>query len=480
MSEIYEDSKTFVDMRAKCPAEIITNFTESEEWLNKPTKDTLKNFIARCFEDVGSELKDWVPADWKSEPIFLKSITDTNLSNWAYEINFKWKELGRTIKDEVRLNPNNYSIINVPNPFVIPGGRFREIYYWDSFWIIRGLLICEMNVTAKGMIDNYISMIKTFGHIPNGGRIYYSKRSQPPMIIPMMKSYVDATNDRQFLNDNINVLEIEFQYWITKHNVTINKNGKNYTLAVYKDYTTGPRPESFREDITLAENLTTNVEKENLYSEIKAAAESGWDFSSRWFILNGTNEGNLSDTKTRSIVPVELNALIYWNAKILSDFYREMNNTIKASIYENVSLEWEEAVTAVLWDEKVGAWLDFDIINNKKRNYFHPTNISPLWTGCYAKNNTEYIVSRVIDYLNKTEILGTPGGIPTSFKKTKQQWDDPNAWAPLQYITVMALEGTGNAVAQQMASKIASKWLCTNFVPYYNESKMFEKVSPIL
>ena len=246
MSGIYEDSKTFVDMRAKCPAEIITNFTESEEWLKKPTKDTLKNFIARCFEDVGSELKDWVPADWKSEPIFLKSITDTNLSNWAYEINFKWKELGRTIKDEVRLNPNNYSIINVPNPFMIPGGRFREIYYWDSFWIIRGLLICEMNVTAKGMIDNYISMIKTFGHIPNGGRIYYSKRSQPPMIIPMMKSYVDATNDRQFLNDNINVLEIEFQYWITKHNVTINKNGKNYTLAVYKDYTTGPRPESFR------------------------------------------------------------------------------------------------------------------------------------------------------------------------------------------------------------------------------------------
>ncbi|XP_029341480.1 trehalase-like [Acyrthosiphon pisum] len=185
--------------------------------------------------------------------------------------------------------------------------------------------------------------------------------------------------------------------------------------------------------------------------------------------------GTLSDTKTRSIVPVELNALIYWNAKILSDFYREMNNTIKASIYENVSLEWEEAVTAVLWDEKVGAWLDFDIINNKKRKYFHPTNISPLWTGCYAKNNTEYIVSRVIDYLNKTEILRTPGGIPTTLRKTEQQWDHPNAWAPLQYITVMALEGTGNAVAQQMASKIASKWLCTNFVPYYNESKMFEK-----
>ncbi|CAI6353272.1 unnamed protein product [Macrosiphum euphorbiae] len=100
--------------------------------------------------------------------------------------------------------------------------------------------------------------------------------------------------------------------------------------------------------------------------------------------------GKFKDTKTRSIVPVELNALIFWNSKILSNFYRELNNTIKALEYEVIAMEWTNAVTAVLWNEEVGAWLDFDLLNHKKRNYFYPTNISPLWTGCYDKNQTDY------------------------------------------------------------------------------------------
>jgi len=189
--------------------------------------------------------------------------------------------------------------------------------------------------------------------------------------------------------------------------------------------------------------------------------------------------GDLLNTKARSIVPVELNALMYYNAKVLSDLYKEMNNTIKASIYEEISLQWKDSVTAVLWDEEVGTWLDFDMVNNKKRNYFYPTNISPLWTGCYDKNNTDHIVKRILSYLNKNEILKTPGGIPTTLRESDQQWDYPNAWPPLQYIAVMALRNTDNEDAKVMASEIASKWLCTNYVPYYNVSKMYEKVSPI-
>ncbi|XP_060859891.1 trehalase-like [Metopolophium dirhodum] len=479
MSGLFHDSKTFVDMKTKCNYDVIKQLFNSTEWSKEPNNNKLNETINTCFEKEDSELIKWIPTDWVKNPKFLESIKDNVLKGWAYKINLIWKELGRTIIDDVRLKPTNYSLIYVPNPFIIPGGRFREIYYWDSFWIIRGLLICEMHITAKGMISNYISMIKTFGHVPNGGRIYYAKRSQPPMITPMIKSYVDATNDMTFVIENIHALEIEFQYWMTQHNVTISKNGKNYTLAVYRDYSTGPRPESYREDITKAQFFKTESERENFYSEIKAAAESGWDFSSRWFILNGTNKGNITNTKTRSIVPVELNALMFWNAKILSDFYREMNNTVKALKYEKISLEWNEAVTAVLWDEEIGVWLDFDVINNIKRKYFYPTNISPLWTGCYAKNQTEYFVTRVLDYLNQADVLKTLGGIPTTLSKSDEQWDQPNAWPPLQYITVMALESTGHKDAKKIASELASKWLCTNYVPFYNTSKMYEKVSPI-
>ncbi|CAI6359608.1 unnamed protein product [Macrosiphum euphorbiae] len=191
--------------------------------------------------------------------------------------------------------------------------------------------------------------------------------------------------------------------------------------------------------------------------------------------------GNITHTKTRSIVPVELNALIFWNAKILSDFYRELNNTIKALEYEVIATEWKDAVNAVLWNEEVGAWLDFDLLNQKKRNYFYPTNISPLWTGCYDRNRTDYFVTRILKYLKENEVLTTSGGVPTTLMETDQQWDQPNAWPPLQYIMVMSLQNTDNEDAKVMAAKIASKWLCTNFVAYYGDKKykMYEKVSPI-
>jgi len=188
-------------------------------WNYKPTKDLLTEFVNEYFVKEDSEFEKWIPTDWIREPEILNSIKDENLKNWTIEINALWLNLGRKIKDDVLINPEHYSIIYVPNPFIIPGGRFREFYYWDSYWIINGLLICEMHITAKGMISNYISMIKTFGHVPNGGRIYYAKRSQPPMITPMVKSYVDATNDMTFVIENINILEIEFQYWITQHNI---------------------------------------------------------------------------------------------------------------------------------------------------------------------------------------------------------------------------------------------------------------------
>jgi len=187
--------------------------------------------------------------------------------------------------------------------------------------------------------------------------------------------------------------------------------------------------------------------------------------------------GKLKNSKTRSIVPVDLNSLVYWNAKLLSDFYRKINNTIKASEYEIISLQWKEAVAEVLWDEEVGSWFDFDLINNIKRKDFYPTNISPLWTGCYDEKKTEYFVTRVLKYLNKTEILETKGGMPTTLRTTDEQWDQPNAWPPLQYIAVMSLHNTGHKDAQTMASIIAHKWLCTNYVPFYNDTKMFEKVS---
>jgi alpha,alpha-trehalase len=126
------------------------------------------------------------------------------------------------------------------------GGRFREFYYWDTYWIIQGLLLSEMYDTTRGILENILAMVEKYGFVPNGGRVYYVQRSQPPLLIPMVDSYVTQTSNITFLRNNINLLEAEFQFWMTNRTVTVKKNGREYKLARYYAKSQGPRPESYR------------------------------------------------------------------------------------------------------------------------------------------------------------------------------------------------------------------------------------------
>ena len=182
------------------------------------------------------------------------------------------------------------------------------------------------------MLQNFLQIIQRFGFIPNGGRVYYSMRSQPPLLSAMIKTYVDTTKDYDFAKSSVATLESEFNFFMENHTEIVN----GHKLAKYGDKSYGPRPESYREDILTGETFKTEDEKQEHYAELKAAAESGMDFSSRWFINeNGTNEGDLTDLKTRSIIPVELNAILYWNAKIIAEFYELSGNAVKAKEFED-------------------------------------------------------------------------------------------------------------------------------------------------
>lgn len=297
MAKIYEDSKTFVDMKMKYSPnatmhyfnEFMKNFTD-----RKPDRSEVKGFVNTYFEPAGQEFEDWDPSDWKAHPKFVDDIKDVEFREWMLKLNSIWKILGRKLKDEVKNNKDQYSIIWVPNPVIVPGGRFREYYYWDSYWIVQGLLLSEMYDTTKGLLENLLYIVDQYGHIPNGGRVYYLARSQPPMLIPTIKLYLDFTHDTDFISKNIHLMEKEFDYWLTDHTKTILKDGVNYTLASYGDKSKGPRPESYSEDVESAVIFKEDAKKEAFYSEIKAAAESGWDFSSRWFISNASNKGKLA------------------------------------------------------------------------------------------------------------------------------------------------------------------------------------------
>lgn len=361
---IFEDSKTFVDMKLKkSPNETLDEFDNFVSSVNnRPTQDQLVKWVNENFDPKGSELERHTPSDHKNEFQLLSRIKDVHLRKFASDLNNIWIELCRKMKNEVKEHPELTSIIYVPNPFIIAGGRFVEFYYWDSYWIIRGLLNCEMFSTARGMIENFLGVIDRFGFIPNGGRVYYTQRSHPPLLSGMIKSYVDATHNYSLAISSIEALEREFEYFLNKTVVV-----KGHRLARYIDHSNGPRPESYREDVEVAErDFATEKERNEFYAEMKAGGESGMDFSSRWFINEtGGNEGSLKDIKTRSIIPVELNAFLCWNAKIISEFSGYAGNEEKQTKYTKIANEFMKVIMRKIYENTWSLTIEFSRASKK-------------------------------------------------------------------------------------------------------------------
>ncbi|KAI4474389.1 hypothetical protein M0802_015628 [Mischocyttarus mexicanus] len=185
--------------------------------------------------------------------------------------------------------------------------------------------------------------------------------------------------------------------------------------------------------------------------------------------------GNLTNLKARYIIPVDLNAILYRNAVLLSKYSRRMGNATKEVYYSKIANQWKEAVTAVLWHDEVGAWLDYDIMNEIKRDYFYPTNLLPLWTYCYDFTRREEHVSKALKYLEKNQIMLNQGGIPTTLEHSGEQWDYPNAWPPLQYFIIMSLNNTQDPWAQRLAYEISDRWVRSNYKAFNETTHMFEK-----
>ncbi|XP_059608546.1 trehalase isoform X2 [Phlebotomus argentipes] len=473
MAHLYNDSKTFVDMKLKQRPEVTLQlFQEFMATHNQqPTREQILGFVEANFDKEGSEFEPWTPLDWHQNPKFLENVQDPKLREFGRDLNDLWLKLGRKMTKQVEEQPELFSIIHVNNPVIVPGGRFREFYYWDSYWIIKGLLYSEMFSTAKGMLQNFLDIIATFGFIPNGGRVYY-QRSQPPLLAGMVKAYVEFTGDEEFAIQAVPLLEHEFNFWLNNHTVQC----LGHDMFIYGDKSRGPRPESYREDVETSQDFPTDAAKEEHYSELKAAAESGMDFSSRWFIDEaGTNKGDLRNLKTRSIVPVELNAILFWNAKIIAEFYMLAHNVQKAFEFENRATQIAEGVQACFWHEDIGAWLDYDLINSRRRNYFTPTNLSPLWMRCFNEALEANITEKVLQYIDKERLDEYPGGVPNTMERTGEQWDFPNVWAPMQYILIAGLDNLKDQRAKDLARSWATRWVHSNYIAFNDTHAMFEK-----
>ncbi|OQV12117.1 Trehalase [Hypsibius exemplaris] len=483
--KLFPDSKWFVDLPLKVPPAVALAEFAKLGPIEGISADQMRIFLNSTF--LSSPENNMVVR----KPIDYKSVSDGGLSLhqhiaeakyqvMAEAIHEKWESLGRTIIDDVRDNPDQHSLIYLPNPFIIPGGRFREIYYWDSFWVIQGLLVSGMTETARGMILNFVHLIDLIGHIPNGNRVYYEKRSQPPFLAMMVDAYIKhpsmpAEDSRRLILECLPALVKEHNFWMTERAAVVTRDGKDYVLNLYKGGITEPRPESYREDFETAANVTDNKQREQLYADLGAGAESGWDFSSRWM---DTATSPFNSIRTETIVPVDLNAILCAQERLIGEFYQTTGNSAESDRFANLARQRADAIQAVFWNEEKAMWRDFDLKRSGQREEFYLSHIAPLFARCRGSTVDIMSTSFMNKLLNSPDIVQVtsyPGGFPASLTAAgpHTQWDLPNAWPPSQ---LMLIEGfAGNPEFRKTALSWAQKWVTAVYTGFEAKNLFYEK-----
>ena len=221
----------------------------------------MNDFLTTYFGEAGSELEPVPTEQLETDPSFLENVNSSVIVDFTRQVIDIWPDLTRRyVGSSGTSNCTGCvnSFIPINRTFVVAGGRFREPYYWDSFWIVEGLLRTKGSFTqiAENIIENFMDLVEEIGFVPNGARRYYENRSQPPLLTQMVRVYVEYTQNYTLLERAIPVLELEYEFWVNNRSVTLERGGKNYTLHHYNVSNTQPRPESYREDYITANNQT--------------------------------------------------------------------------------------------------------------------------------------------------------------------------------------------------------------------------------
>jgi len=263
-ARIYADGKTFADaIPTLAPAQIVAQYHQQRP----QTAEALRSFIESRFQ---------LPEEIRTAPAVHAA------SNITEHIDALWPQLTR----ETFTAPRWSSLLPLPRPYVVPGGRFREIYYWDSYFTMLGLIESGRQDLAQSMVENFAHLIDSFGHVPNGTRTYYLSRSQPPFFY-LMVGLLDPADPADAFAHFLPQLRREYAFWMRgaqgmgrgKARARVVGLPDGSILNRYWDDRDSPRDESYREDTELARESGRNPRQ--LFRDLRAAAESGWDFSSR-------------------------------------------------------------------------------------------------------------------------------------------------------------------------------------------------------
>lgn len=359
------------------------------------------------------------------------------------------------------------SLLPLPRPYVVPGGRFNEIYYWDSYFTMLGLEESGRHDLVVDMVDNFAWLIDRYGRIPNGNRTYYLSRSQPPFFAAMV-NLVARRDGESALIRYLPQLSREYEFWMegseglepgqARLRVVRLKDGS--LLNRYWDDCDTPREESYVHDVATA--TASGREHAEVYRNLRAGAESGWDYSSRWLADGRT----LATIRTVDIVPPDLNSLLHHLETTLARAHALARHPDQAAFFRERAHQREAAVRRHLWDEKRGVFADLLWKEERPTGHITAATLFPLYFGIATPKQAQRVAHQV-----RAQLLA-PHGLATTTHRTGQQWDAPNGWAPLQWVGIEGLSRYGHG---ELARTIAERWIRRVVSVYQKTGKLVEK-----
>ena len=450
-ASLFEDSKTFAD------AEAIGDI------------DTILTQYQTSVEAKGFSLTGFIEQHFRL-PNQKQLAAKAQQATVFKQIDVLWDSLKRPADTKT-----NGSLLPLPRSYTVPGGRFREIYYWDSYFTALGLIDAGRVDEVEAMLENFMSLQQRVGLIPNGNRSYYFSRSQPP-VLALIAELID---DEKPLKDKklqriTKALHLEWAFWMDGAD-DLNLETPTYRRVVqlddgailnrYWDDEDGPRPESYREDMEMAAQLAVG-HKATFYRNVRAACESGWDFSSRWLAYSD----DMSSIQTTNIIPVDLNCLMHRLELILAKFYIRLECEAEAANMAQRAATRERAINQHFWCDQQGFYFDLNLSNQNPTRVWSLAGIVPLFTALATQEQARRCAQHLATKFLK------PGGLVTTTCMSSQQWDSPNGWAPLHWFAVKGLYLYGR---DKLASKIMARWLNTVETYFSNYGKLMEKYDVI-
>ncbi|HWB97071.1 MAG TPA: trehalase family glycosidase [Bryobacteraceae bacterium] len=383
---------------------------------------------------------------------------------------------------EIRRLPENpaglgeHGLLYLPRPYVVPGGRFNEMYGWDSYFIQVGLLRDGEVALAKDLADNFLYEIREYGKILNANRTYYLTRSQPPFLTQMVLGVFQRTKDRQWLREAVPEIEKYYRFWTSQQH-QVAETG----LSRYFDLGEGPAPEVVAAEKDAAGRTHYELVKEYFrthqvsaydvaqyydrakdqltplfYKGDRSMRESGFDPSERF--------GPFS-VDIIHYNPVCLNSLLYLLESQAAEILNILGRKAEAGVWQTRANERAGRVNRLLWSAEDGLYYDYDFVRKRLRKYPFLTTFYPLWAGFATRDQAARVAANVTKFER-------PGGLVTSLFASGNQWDAPFAWAPLEMIAVQGLRRYG---FHEAADRVAMKFLSMVREQYAAQGTIVEK-----